>query len=260
VGVGAQGQQYFLSGGGPPYRDIANSGVVAGAGTDGTMICPLTPWATLSYMVTGRDVTGALINAGQTLTRMEALEMYTRGSSWFTHDDDEVGSIEIGKLADLVVLSDDYLTVPEIEIRSISSVLTVVGGKIVHVDSGISPWTYLEGGTVGSNGLPTLLGSGPLSANSLTSVSLMNAPANALMLFWISLSSNPFGAIGGTVWTVPANIDILLFADPSGNFEASGLWPPGLPPGIEIWFQMAVEDVSVIYGITLSNGLKATTP
>jgi predicted amidohydrolase YtcJ len=134
VGVGAQGQQYFLGNGGPPYRDIVNSGVQVGAGTDGTMISPLTPWATLYYMVTGRDVTGTLVNAGQTLTRTEALQMYTRGSSWFTFNDDKVGSIEPGKLADLVVVSDDYLSVPDIELRSLTSVLTIVGGQIVHVD------------------------------------------------------------------------------------------------------------------------------
>jgi predicted amidohydrolase YtcJ len=139
VGIGAQAQQYFLSNSGPPYRDILNSGVKVGAGTDGTMICPLTPWAALYHMITGRDVTGALVNPGQTLTRLEALDMYTRGSSWFTFNDDKVGSIEVGKLADLVVVSDDFLTVPEIEIRSLRSVLTIVGGEIVYVDQSAFP-------------------------------------------------------------------------------------------------------------------------
>ena len=82
-------------------------------------------------MVSGRDMGGNLINAGQQLTRLEALYLYTQGSAWFAFDDHRLGSIEVGKLANLVVLSDDYLTIPEIEVRSLSSVMTILGGEIV---------------------------------------------------------------------------------------------------------------------------------
>ena len=85
-------------------------------------------------MVTGKNTAGELVNDGQQINRLEALRLYTVGSSWFSFDEDELGSIEAGKLADLVVLSDDYLSVPEEEIRGLSSVLTIVGGKVVHAD------------------------------------------------------------------------------------------------------------------------------
>ena len=79
-------------------------------------------------MVTGRDASGRLVNSGQQITRMEALRIYTMGGAWHTFDDEETGSIEVGKLADLAVLSDEYLTVPDEEIRTLTSVLTLVGG------------------------------------------------------------------------------------------------------------------------------------
>tara|TARA_B100000586_G_C19733821_1_gene270915 strand:- start:89 stop:376 length:288 start_codon:yes stop_codon:yes gene_type:complete len=92
----------------------------------------MNPWYSLYYMVTGKNVLGQPINADQKITRLEALRLYTGGSAWFSHDEDVLGSIEVGKLADLVVLSDDYLAVPEEQILNLSSVLTVVGGKIVY--------------------------------------------------------------------------------------------------------------------------------
>ena len=63
---------------------------------------------------------------------MEALRLYTTGSAYYTFDDEDLGSIEVGKLGDLVVLSDDYLSVPEDEIRTLRSVLTLIGGEVVH--------------------------------------------------------------------------------------------------------------------------------
>ena len=67
------------------------------------------------------------------ISRVEALRLYTEGAAWFSFDDHHVGSFVEGKYADLAVLSDDYLTVPDQMIRKIESVLTLVGGKIVHV-------------------------------------------------------------------------------------------------------------------------------
>ena len=68
----------------------------------------------------------------ETPTRQQALRFYTSGSAWFSHDDDERGSLEVGKLADLAVLSADYLTVPVREVGAIESVLTMVGGRVVY--------------------------------------------------------------------------------------------------------------------------------
>ena len=65
-------------------------------------------------------------------TRVEALRLYTEGAAWFSFDDHQVGSFIPGKYADLAVLSHDYLTVSEQAIRRIESMMTMVGGKIVH--------------------------------------------------------------------------------------------------------------------------------
>jgi predicted amidohydrolase YtcJ len=89
----------------------------------------------ISYMVTGRSSDGMLINAGQQLTRMEALRLYTAENGWFLKEERDLGTIETGKLGDVVVLSDDYFSpmrVPDDKIRSLRSVLTVVDGKVVH--------------------------------------------------------------------------------------------------------------------------------
>ncbi|MCH9007450.1 amidohydrolase family protein [candidate division KSB1 bacterium] len=132
AGVTVQNQQYLLGRSGPPYRDLVDSGIPVGGGTDASAISPLTPWVSLYHMVSGRVASGAVANAGQQITRLEALRTYTTGSAWYTFDEADLGSIEVGKLADLVVLSDDYLTVPEEEIRNLSSVLTIIGGEVVH--------------------------------------------------------------------------------------------------------------------------------
>jgi predicted amidohydrolase YtcJ len=127
----------FLAGGrgGPPLRTIVDSGVKVGAGSDSAQISTLNPWNVIAYMVTGKSSDGALINAGQQLTRMEALRLYTAENGWFLKEEATLGSIEPGKLADVVVLSDDYFDpakVPDDAIRKVRSVITVVDGKIVH--------------------------------------------------------------------------------------------------------------------------------
>ena len=72
----------------------------------------------------------------ETPSRADALRLYTLGSAWFSHDDDMRGSLEVGKLADLAVLSKDYMTVPVDQIGGIESVLTMVGGKVVYAAPG----------------------------------------------------------------------------------------------------------------------------
>ena len=128
--------QYLAGGrGGPPLRTIVDSGIKVGAGSDSAQISTLNPWNMISYMVTGRASDGSLINAGQQLTRMEALRLYTAENGWFLKEERDLGTIETGKLGDLVVLSDDYfdpMRVPDDKIRSLRSVLTVVDGKVVH--------------------------------------------------------------------------------------------------------------------------------
>jgi predicted amidohydrolase YtcJ len=86
-------------------------------------------------MVTGKNNAGVLINAGQTITRMEALRLYTAANGWFLKEEDDLGSIETGKFGDLTVLSKDFLDprkVSDEDIRFMSSALTIVGGRVVH--------------------------------------------------------------------------------------------------------------------------------
>jgi predicted amidohydrolase YtcJ len=84
--------------------------------------------------VTGRNALGQLINAGQQISRQEVLALYTRANGWFLGGPDErrLGTLEKGRLGDVVVLDRDYFTVPDEALRQIRPVLTVVGGKIVH--------------------------------------------------------------------------------------------------------------------------------
>jgi predicted amidohydrolase YtcJ len=132
AGASAQTWTYMSANGGPPFRRIVDSGIPAGVGTDSTNVSALDPWASLFYMTTGRNLSGMLTNDGQQISRLEALRLYTEGAAWFSFDDHHVGSMTQGKYADLVVLSEDYLTVPEQRIRKIESVLTFVGGRVVH--------------------------------------------------------------------------------------------------------------------------------
>ncbi len=99
---------------------------------DGVHIAPLNPWLHICYAVTGVNSFGDAVNPGQQLTRAEALRLFTRNNSWFLKMEDKIGSIEVGKLADLVVLDRDYFTVPDVDIRKIRAVMTVVDGKVVH--------------------------------------------------------------------------------------------------------------------------------
>ncbi len=121
---------------GAPFRTIVDHGVQAGIHGDGVHIAPLNPWPHIYFATTGLNSFGAQVNADQQITREEALRLFTRGNSWFLRMEDRIGSIERTKLADLVVLNRDYFTVPDAEIKQIRSVLTCVGGRIVH-DMGV---------------------------------------------------------------------------------------------------------------------------
>ena len=119
---------------GPPVRMIMKSGIHVGAGSDSAQISTLNPWNMIYYLVTGLDAAGRPTNVDDTIDRQTALKLYTADNGWFLKEEDRLGSIETGKLADLVVLSGDYFdakAVPDKDIRKLHSVLTVVGGKVV---------------------------------------------------------------------------------------------------------------------------------
>jgi predicted amidohydrolase YtcJ len=117
---------------GPPFRTLLESGIRMGAGTDSGVVGPLNPWLSIYFMVTGADAGGEVIIPGEQISREEALRLYTAANAWFNFEENEFGSIEVGKYADLVVLDRPYLEVDEEEIKQIGSVLTMVGGRIVH--------------------------------------------------------------------------------------------------------------------------------
>jgi uncharacterized membrane protein len=133
-------------------------------------------------------------------------------------------------------------------------------GYIALLDPVINPWTDLGGGTPGINGVPTLEGSGFLHPGSIAGLSLTNAPSSTLMLAWMSFSSNPVNHFGGTVHATPFNNQFILPSSPAGTLNVATTWPVGVPSGTEVWFQFILQDFSVVWDITLSNGLKATSP
>jgi predicted amidohydrolase YtcJ len=125
-------------GSGPPVRTILDSGIHAGAGSDSAQISTLNPWLMIYFMVTGKNSSGVLINQGQQISRLEALKLYTANNGWFLKEEDRLGTIEPGRLGDIVVLSDDYFDpakVPDEAIKKLKSVLTVVDGRVVHDDT-----------------------------------------------------------------------------------------------------------------------------
>jgi predicted amidohydrolase YtcJ len=117
----------------PPVMTGKRLGVAIGAGTDAHRVASYNPFTALQWFLDGKTVGGAAIRGSEeTPGREDALRFYTLGSAWFSHDDDERGSLEVGKLADLAVLSADYLTVPVDEVGRIESVLTMLGGEVVY--------------------------------------------------------------------------------------------------------------------------------
>jgi predicted amidohydrolase YtcJ len=119
---------------GPPVRMILKSGIHVGAGSDAAQISTLNPWNMIYYLVTGIDAAGRPTNVDDTIDRQTALKLYTADNGWFLKEEGSLGSIETGKLADLVVLSADYFdpkAVPDSDIRQLHSVMTVVGGRVI---------------------------------------------------------------------------------------------------------------------------------
>jgi len=117
----------------PPIRRMLELGVPVGAGTDATRVSSYNPFVSLYWLVTGNTVGGLnLYPEKNRLDRTEALRLYTVGSSWFSTEEGKKGSIVPGQLADLAVLSADYFSIPDEEIKRLESVLTMVDGKVVY--------------------------------------------------------------------------------------------------------------------------------
>ena len=114
----------------PPLRDIQDSGLIWGLGTDATIVAHYQPFITLWWAVTGKGLAGSTL-LEQTVTREQALIAHTRSNAYLLSREDELGSLEVDKFADLVVLDRDYMTIPADDIININPVLTMVGGRVV---------------------------------------------------------------------------------------------------------------------------------
>ena len=143
--TGARFKQVFgvaVSQRSPPIRTALDLGVMVGGGTDAHRVSSYNPFVSLRWYLDGKTIDGGnTIGDNEHPSREQALRMYTINSAWFAHDDKKRGSLEVGKYADLAVLTADYMSAPVEAISGIESLLTMVGGKVVY---GAGPFAALE--------------------------------------------------------------------------------------------------------------------
>lgn len=136
-GVNLSSWQYLAGSGpnaGPPFKDILETGIHAGMGGDGMNIAPMNPWVHAYFATTGKNALGDQINKGQQITRADVLRMYMKDNRWSLGGPDEelLGTIEVGRLGDVVVLNNNYFKVDDERLKRLSAVLTIVGGEVVY--------------------------------------------------------------------------------------------------------------------------------
>jgi len=126
----------------PPVARIREMGIPLACGTDANRATSYNPWIGVHWLITGKTLGGAKLQGERNLLdRAEALRLYTSGGAWMSSEENKKGTLETGKLADLVVLSADYFSIPEEGIKDIESLLTMVGGKPVY---GAGPYETLD--------------------------------------------------------------------------------------------------------------------
>ena len=124
----------------PPVGDLLRAGLPLAAGTDATRASSYNPWLALWWLISGRSLGGTRIRSAEHLmSREQALRAYTVGSAWLSFEEEDRGVLVPGARADFAVLDRDYFTVPEADIPSLTSVLTVVGGTWVHSTGDLVP-------------------------------------------------------------------------------------------------------------------------
>ena len=121
-----------------PYKSLFDAGVIVAGGSDHmikfdsrTAINPYHPFYGMWMAITRETADGSVFNPEERISREQALRMWTWNAAYHSFDEDVKGSIEPGKLADIVVISKDYLTCRVAEIRDIEALRTVVGGRVV---------------------------------------------------------------------------------------------------------------------------------
>ena len=123
----------------PPLKEIQDSGIMWGLGTDAFEVNQYCPFQTLYWAVTGKMVGGTVVNT-HTISREAALIAHTRSNAYLFSRDTDLGSIQAGRFADIVVIDRDYLTIPADQIKDIKPVMTIVGGRVVF-DAAVEPAT-----------------------------------------------------------------------------------------------------------------------
>lgn len=117
----------------PPVKRMLEMGIPVAAGTDATRVASYNPWVCLAWLVTGKTVAGTpMYPRRNCLDRETALRLWTERAAWFSREEGKKGCLAEGQLADIAVLSNDYFSVAEDEISGITSVLTLLGGRVVH--------------------------------------------------------------------------------------------------------------------------------
>lgn len=116
-----------------PVKMYLDAQLPVSSGTDAPVV-PYPPLWTLYHFISRDTITGGVLGADQKVTRQQALRMATINNAWLTMDERTKGSIEPGKFADLVILSEDPLTCPEPRLRDAKVLATLVGGKVVAGD------------------------------------------------------------------------------------------------------------------------------
>jgi predicted amidohydrolase YtcJ len=120
----------------PPLVTALRLGLPLGGGTDADRVMSYSPFVALRWMLDGRTISGLATRTAEEIpTREQALRIWTQGSAWFTHEDDRRGVLKPGAFADMAVLSGDVLTMPLERFGDVTSLLTIVGGRIVHADA-----------------------------------------------------------------------------------------------------------------------------
>lgn len=125
----------------PPIKKMLEMEVPVGAGSDATRVSSYNPWVSMYWMTVGKTVGGLQLYTETRLNRQTALELYTRGSAWFSQEQTKKGDIKVGMFADLVVLDRDYFTIADEDIKKIESDLTIVDGKIVYANGDFSSFS-----------------------------------------------------------------------------------------------------------------------
>jgi len=125
----------------PPVKRMLEKGLRTSAGTDATRVASYNPWVSLSWLVTGKTVGGlSMYPRSNCLDRESALRMWTEHVTWFSNEEGKKGQIKVGQLADLIVPDRDFFACPEADIADTTSLLTIVGGRVVYGSGGFSPY------------------------------------------------------------------------------------------------------------------------